>query len=133
MTRGTFLALLLGLAACRGEPGNDAPGFSLRISLVPTPPIEGPTRVVVEIRDPEGEPVEGARVRLRGDMAHAGMIPVEEALVDEGAGRYAHSSFDFTMGGDWILTTTVELPDGRGMERTQEVRVVSSPDGDPQG
>ena len=126
MARPLLVLSVMVLAACRGGAVDEAPGHDLRLSIAPTPPIEGTARIVAELRDDSGEPVDGAEIVLRGDMAHAGMIPVEEPLVEESGGRYSTSAFPFNMGGDWILTAQITLPDGRRMERTREVRVVSS-------
>jgi hypothetical protein len=129
-------ALLLAAASCRGdEPPPDLP-VSVRISVAPTPPVVGPGLVVVEIHDLEGNPVEGAEVRVEGLMTHAGMVPVTEEAVSTGGGRYRVEAFPFEMGGDWILRVHLLLPTGEQGYRDREIRVVSGPppeEGDGQG
>ncbi len=126
-----FVLLLLLAAGCRGDAVDEAPDHEVRISVAPTPPIVGSARVVVQLSDGEGLAVENAQVTLIGDMAHPGMTPVEEDLEQEGGGRYATSDFDFTMGGDWVLSARIQLPDGRRVERSRSVEVVSLDARDP--
>jgi hypothetical protein len=119
-----LVVLLPLLAACRGDAGDDLP-VEARISVAPTPPLVGPALVVVELTDTEGDPVEGARVRVEGTMTHAGMVPVFADAEPTGEGRYRVQEFDFTMGGDWILRVHITLPDGTEGIREREVRVIS--------
>lgn len=124
-----LVACLAVAAGCRPDaPPDDVP-VQVDLSFAPTPPIVGPVRVVLEVTDLEGRPIEDASVRLLGTMTHAGMVPVHAEAEDRGEGRYVVPEFDFTMGGDWILTTRVELPDGREAVREREVRVVGAPAG----
>lgn len=129
----TLLPLGLLVGACRGEPTDDLP-VDARIAVAPTPPLVGPALVVVELTDPTGAPVEGARVRVEGHMTHAGMIPVIEEAEPTGDGHYRIREFNFTMGGDWLLQAHITLPGGETGMRKREVRVVSGPEpgGDPE-
>lgn len=125
-----IVALALLLSACRGDhPGEPLPG-RVDIAVTPTPPIVGPNRIIIEIRDSDSQPVEGARVRLEGTMEHAGMVPVRESASEEGNGRYGIPSFDFTMAGDWILRADITLPDGAGGVHRSKVRVAGRPEAD---
>jgi hypothetical protein len=85
---------------------------------------EGPTlgQAPVQVDIAEGEQaVEGAQVRVTGDMTHAGMVPVIREATEQESGRYLAEDFEFTMAGDWILTVDIGYPDGgRDME---ELRV----------
>ena len=76
------------------------------------------------LEDPEGNPLEGALLEAKGDMTHAGMEPVFGTF-DEFAGGYYHADFEWTMGGDWIVTITGVLADGREVVRTFEITVNS--------
>jgi hypothetical protein len=117
----TLLAVTL---ACRGTPEADDLPVQVQLRTAPTPPIVGPVRIVVTITDLDGAPVEGARVRLEGTMTHAGMVPVHGTATEEGDGRYVAPEFEFTMGGEWILFTRVELPDGEEAVREHRLQVV---------
>ncbi len=118
------LTLALLLPGCRGDETRDDLPHRVEVSTAPTPPIVGPVRVVVAITDEEGDPVSGARVSVEGTMTHAGMVPVLESAEEGEEGHYVIPSFTFTMGGDWLLITRAELPDGRELWRERQVRVV---------
>ena len=82
-------------------------------------PVIGRVPVVVTVVQGEGgAPVEGGQVRIHGDMSHAGMEPVIRDAVETGPGRYVAEDFEFTMGGDWIVSAQVTLPDGESTEVT---------------
>jgi hypothetical protein len=113
------------LSGCRGDPALDEGGVHLDIAVAPTPPVAGPARIVFALHTAEGAPIEGAELQVEGTMSHAGMLPVLERAEDVGEGNYLVPSFEFTMGGDWILIIRIELPDGREVMRREELRVVS--------
>lgn len=121
-----LVGLMLLLSGCRGGAEGDLGGYRVDVLLAPTPPVVGPNRVALTLRDGEGDPVEGASVRLEGTMTHAGMTPVFGDAVGRGEGRYIIEDFGFTMGGDWILRVHVTLADGRGGVLERSTRVVSS-------
>jgi hypothetical protein len=126
--RVLVVAAFLALPGCRGGDVGDLDGFRVDVAMAPTPPVVGPNRMVLSLRDPAGEPVVGATVRLEGTMTHAGMVPViREAAVD-GPGRYRIDDFEFTMGGDWILLVHVTLVDGRAGTLRRDTRAVSPRD-----
>lgn len=113
--RGLFVLLLtlalLALNACGGRP---TPASDLRIELragegsVRT----GETTLTVRVADAAGQPVEDAAVSIEGNMIHAGMTPVFAAATGGQDGLYT-APFTWTMGGDWVVTVKVTLPDGR--------------------
>ena len=74
------------------------------------------------MQDASGAPVEGATVSLKGDMSHAGMQPVL-AEASGGAGGIYQSPWVWTMSGDWIVTITAVLPDGRTLVRRVDLAV----------
>lgn len=109
---GALLALtLLILSACGGRA---TPVSDLRIELrtgagsVQT----GAATLTVQVTDAAGRPVEDAAVSVEGNMIHAGMVPVFTAATGGQDGLYT-APFNWTMGGDWVVTVKVTLPDGR--------------------
>ena len=88
-------------------------GLTVDVGISPTPPLVGPTRLLISLSDSAGAPVEGAEVQVDGNMTHAGMAPVFGTAQEEGDGMYVIPGFRFTMAGDWILTVRVTLADGR--------------------
>src|SRR5690606_8571053 len=104
--------LLIGTLLVACEPPADRAATqgdgSLRIAAELTlPPAIGPAPLVVRLTDPEGNGIDGASVRIEGDMTHAGMQPVLETAEGTGDGVYHADSMHFTMAGDWIITITV--------------------------
>ena len=112
----TFLPLALLLIAC--EPPADRSAHqgdgSVVVSLdLPAEPRIGPSPLTLELTDREGDPIEGASVRVEGNMTHAGMVPVLVEARELGGGAYRADDFTFTMAGDWFVTATVETPAAR--------------------
>ena len=121
-----LIGLLLLAPACqrRSQLEDQAPELSVSLNTDPQSVAVGDTTLIVEINDSDGSPVEGATVQVRGDMTHAGMVPVLGQATETAPGRY-QVPFEWSMGGDWILTVTAELPDGRLSQRTFEQTVSS--------
>lgn len=108
------LILALLLAACRQSAQPTAtPATAVDIDLLvePTPITTGEAALVITLRAADGTPIDGASVSVRGDMNHAGMVPVlgETSASENGVYRVP---FEFTMRGDWIITVTAALPGG---------------------
>ena len=130
--RGSILALLT-LSLLTLAHSHRLPGLSYRrkgrrsqveLNLLTEKAI-GPATFEVLLRTPDGKPLDGAEVTVRGDMNHAGMKPVLAATRGEGAGRYVTEDFKFTMGGDWILTAEVVLPGGEKVAHTVDISGVA--------
>lgn len=107
-------------AGCKREAKAGAGSGQVELSLDPSPPVVGDSRVTVTISDAEGEPIRGAAVRLEGNMNHAGMRPSFADLEESGEGRY-EGTLDFTMAGDWYVVVTAKLADGARVERIIDV------------
>ena len=65
----------------------------------------------------------GARIKLEGNMSHAGMAPVFADAKETETGRY-QSSMDLSMAGDWYVSARVTLADGRQFGREIELKGV---------
>lgn len=124
------LVLLAGLAVgCSrgGESGDgSADDVTMEFEITPDPPDVGPAVVEVVLTDADGEPVNGAELEIEGNMSHAGMEPVIVDATGGQDGRYASDGFEFTMGGDWIITVSGTLPDGREIQRVFDLTGVAS-------
>ena len=105
-----FLILILGalllvsLAGCGSDNASkDTPvpqELQIALSTDPTPAQAGPVSLIVEIKDAQGKPVEGAKVSLTArhtGMTHGG---IAGDMVDQGGGRY-QASGSFSMSGTW--------------------------------
>lgn len=117
-----LLVLLAVVGGCRGDVDAGDPDVAVRLGISPTPPLVGPTRVLVEVRDGD-RPAVDAAVALEGSMNHAGMVPVLDSAVALDPGQYVVPDFDFTMSGDWTVEVRVRLADGRTLARRFPVRV----------
>ncbi|MCU0498191.1 MAG: FixH family protein [Anaerolineae bacterium] len=118
-----LLALLLTLVACRQTAAPNNPNVVIRVT--PDHLTVGITALIVEVSDADGTAIPDARIEVRGDMNHAGMQPVfGDAQPGDQPGEY-RVPFEWTMGGDWIVTITVILPDDTRTEQSFEFVVES--------
>lgn len=118
------LLCLIGTTACeRASQNREA---AVRIELIGPlfPPPVGTGQVMVKVSDLEGNPVDDAEVTIRGDMAHAGMVPVLSEAEPIGAGTY-QAGLEWTMAGDWVVTVTAGLADGRQTSQSFDLSVTS--------
>ena len=110
-------------AGCRGPLGA-TPDVLVEHEISPQPPRVGPAVFNLSLTDAaSSKPLGGARVRLEGNMTHAGMPPAFAEASELGPGRY-RATLEFTMGGDWVVTVHAALPDGRKLERRFDVKGV---------
>ncbi|HSN76572.1 MAG TPA: FixH family protein [Anaerolineae bacterium] len=120
------LLLLAALTGCqrasRQADLDQAPEIVAVLTTDPDPAQVGPATLVVQLSDASGAPVEGASVSLQGDMSHAGMQPVL-AEVSGGAGGVYRAQWVWSMAGDWFVTVTAMLPDGRTLVRRFDLAV----------
>lgn len=140
MLRAIFSLLIVGtFAACgpsetQANANNEASGATGSVETsgassvllrteTETNPVVGPSTVTVFVLNPDGSGVPGATVEVTGDMTHAGMVPVIDTAEEVRAGEYATRNFEFTMAGDWILTTDVTLADGTSLTDEIELNV----------
>lgn len=121
----TGLALALLTVGCvdSGTAGTDATGASLegprateeghfRLTVLPELdpiPINRIHTWTVEVTDPDGRPVEGARVVIDGDMPeHQHGLPTVPRMTGETApGTYRVEGMKFSMPGYWVVIVHV--------------------------
>lgn len=121
------LLLVLVAAGCRESAQPTAtPGVVVNIDLAfePDPPTVGEALLLVTVTSDDGAPINDAIVAIVGDMNHAGMQPVNGASDTAEAGVY-QVPFEWTMGGDWILTVTATLRNGTTVAKTFNLAVES--------
>ncbi len=108
---------------CRG-PAETTPDVLVEHEISPQPPRVGPAVFNLGLTDAaSSKPLSGARVRLEGNMKHAGMTPVFAEASEAEPGRY-RATLQFTMAGDWVVTVHAALPDGRKLDRQFDVKGV---------
>lgn len=94
----------------------------MTLNVEPDPPVVGPAELTIILVDATGQAIEGANLQVKGDMAHAGMVPVQATALGGSDGRY-QAALEWTMGGDWIVTVLATLPDGRVTSRQFDLSV----------
>lgn len=120
-----LLALLTLAAGCRRSAAtNDGDGATLTLEVQPDPPAVGPSTLILTLTGPDGAPIEGAALSVKGDMSHAGMEPVLREA-ETGPGGVAEIPFEWTMGGDWFVTVDVAPPVGDAFTRRFDLSVDS--------
>ena len=94
------LALLLATAACRQRQISAA---DIQLELQASDTLVGETTLLVSVQDRDGKAVANpGALKVRGDMSHAGMIPVF-AQADESTNGVFSLPFEWTMAGGWII------------------------------
>lgn len=104
--------LVLILAACNGRNSQQANTADTGIEISAESTQVGQTMLSVTLTDADGNPINDATISVKGDMSHAGMMPVLAEVSGAENGVYK-LPFEWTMGGDWIVTVAATLPDGR--------------------
>lgn len=123
------LLILMVAAGCRESNKDEvtAENVNIEVDVANEALAVGASTLLVTITDDDDDPVEEATVVVRGDMDHAGMVPIiSEPVTENEAGVY-RVPIEWTMGGDWIVIVTVTLPDASIAE--QEFNYVVSGDG----
>jgi hypothetical protein len=121
------LIVLVLAAGCRQNP-TPVPERSVQAAQIdlafdPDPAVVGDAALTVTVTR-DGAPLADAPVSVRGDMTHAGMRPVLVDATTDASGSVS-IPFTWTMGGDWIVTVSVTLPDGSEVAQQFDVSVAS--------
>lgn len=107
-----LICLLPFLNACRApQVPLDDPNIRIQLIPDPDPPIVGASSLTIFVTDADEIPIEDASLEVRGDMTHAGMVPVLRSVNTSLNGRY-EVPFEWTMTGDWFVDVIATLPDG---------------------
>ncbi len=110
--RFVLLTLLLILTACNGRNSQQPNTADIRINAAADSTQVGQTELIITLTDNAGNPISDAAISVKGDMNHAGMVPVLADATGGEDGVYK-MPFEWTMGGDWVVTVDVVLADGR--------------------
>jgi hypothetical protein len=108
------------VSGCVASP----PPFEVTLRLSPTPPLVGPTRLLVDVTDPAGDAVADASVFVEGlsDELPNGTA-TRGVAINEGAGRYVVPAFDLDVGGPWTVSVTVSDSTGVSITRAFPIYV----------
>ena len=116
--RYLWTMLILGVGCSPGA--SEKADILVDLTLTPSPPVVGNTQMSLKLATSDGTPVDGAEVRLEGNMNHAGMKPSFAELQEAEPGRYL-GRLNFTMGGDWFILVTAKTPDGQTVQQKVDV------------
>lgn len=119
------LAMLPGSGCQRESRRAPAAGAVLSLTAVPSPAVVGEARLVVRVLDSAGSPVDDAAIAVKGDMTHAGMAPVLAESDAGGEDGYYNIPFEWTMGGDWVVTVEAVLADGTTARQRFDLAVLT--------
>ncbi|MEM7130312.1 MAG: FixH family protein [Chloroflexota bacterium] len=124
MLLAIFVLILAGCAPAAPQTASEA-GLQMSVDVMPDPPAVGEGMLMVTLADSSGTPINDATLNVQGDMTHAGMVPVIRD-VEGGAEEGVYSvPFEWTMGGDWIVTVLAVMSDGTEVEQTFDLSVAS--------
>lgn len=121
-----LLCLLLFITGCResAQPTADASDITMTLTVDPAPAKVGDVVLLITLTDKAGNPVEVQSLTVRGDMTHAGMVPVMGAEAVKTAAGYT-VPLTWSMGGDWIMTVEATRSDGRIISQEFDLSVES--------
>lgn len=119
-----LLIFTVGVAGCMGNVPSDLDTSSARltqegayeVSYLPSSspvPINALHAWTLSVTTPDGQPVEGARITVDGDMPqHGHGLPTQPKVTqDLGGGRYLVEGMRFQMGGWWVVDFSITADD----------------------
>ncbi|MDE2635536.1 MAG: copper chaperone PCu(A)C [Chloroflexota bacterium] len=124
----TGLALvLLVIAACRQQ--QPAAPADIQLELKASDTRAGETTLMLMVTDADGKPLSNpGTLSVRGDMNHAGMVPVFAEA--EGATDGVFSlPFEWTMAGSWLVEASLTLPSGTVASETFTFEILTEANG----
>ncbi len=134
------MVMVVALGSGCGRESRRASSSNAQISLtaIPFPAAVGDTRLVIQVSDLSGQPIDDASLSIKGDMTHAGMVPVLAEVQGGGEAGVYNVPFEWTMAGDWVVTVEALLADGSRTRQRFDLSVLSEDDAvctddDPQG
>jgi len=97
--------------------------LTLTHEVSPQPPRVGLVTITLKPAR-SGIPLTGARIRLEGNMSHAGMGPVFAEAREIAPGQY-QAIMELSMAGDWIVQVHLSSSDGRKLDHQFEIKGVA--------
>lgn len=104
-----------------GMPRYRAGDLIIAADIEPRTARIGENRLILELRDAEGNPVSDADVEAFAQMPAMGAMPAMRAPVDleqVAPGRF-EGTMDLSMRGEWPLTVAIDHPEGKDDQRLQ--------------
>ena len=114
--------VLVLVSACRQQETASSGDILISLIVQPSPINVGDATLGIAVTSESLDPVAVNNLTVRGDMDHAGMVPVIVENLQSANGQF-QVPFEWTMGGDWIVEVTAELADGRTATDTFDITV----------
>lgn len=111
------------MQGCRHESASTL-NLSISYEVSPLPARVGDVTITIKMKDGSQQPVAGARIKLEGNMSHAGMAPVLAEAKEIGPGQY-RANMNLPMAGDWQVLVHLTLPDDRELDQQFEIKEVA--------
>lgn len=103
---------VFALAGCReSAKKDDETASDVQIELQTESTAIGDTVLLVTLKNADGSLITDAVVTVKGDMGHAGMVPVLGAADRADDNGVYRMPFEWTMGGEWVVTVSAVLAD----------------------
>lgn len=127
MLRTGFLLflILMTAAGCRQQTPTPTSDLNIMLAVEPDPLMVGDATLVITVNDASGAAVNDAKIAVRGDMSHAGMMPVFGEIEGGTDGQY-RVPFQWTMAGDWTVEVTVTQANGEKVVKSFDAEVNTS-------
>ena len=115
------MVVLLGSGCGRESRNASSANAQISLTAIPFPAAVG----AVALGDPglqisAGQPISDAALSIKGDMTHAGMVPVLAEVQGGDAEGYYQVPIEWTMAGDWVVTVEVTLANGTSAQKRFE-------------
>lgn len=121
-----ILSVLLTVGCSRVSQETETAGVQVELVEPLFPAAVGKETLNIRVFDAGSQPINNAKISVRGDMTHAGMVPILAETENGDKGLY-QVPVEWSMGGDWILTVQVTLPDGTTVEKTFPRTIANDP------
>jgi hypothetical protein len=121
-----ILSVLLTAGCSRVSQETETTGVQVELVEPLFPAAVGKETLNIRVFAADNQPIDNAKINVRGDMTHAGMVPILAETENGDKGLY-QVPIEWAMGGDWILTVQVTLPDGTVVEKTFPRTIANDP------
>ncbi len=122
---GIFVLVLVLISGCtRTSHQNKTAVAKIGLTTIPFPAVMGDTRLVLHVTDQQDQPINNAELSIKGDMSHAGMVPILTKATSAENGYY-EVPIMWTMSGDWRVQVEAHLADGTVAKQHFDLRVLT--------
>ena len=118
------LVVALALSGCGGTAATptSTSGNQITLTTNPNPPKSGDVEVIVQVKDTNGQPLDGATVIVIGDHTERKGMMMQGNATAQGNGRYAVKA-NFAMSGKWKMTVQVNKPGSPALAQDLDLEV----------